>query len=173
MLLTKRLKRVLKTYTDFPQQGVNFVDITPLLIENSVLSELISEMANLQIIQDSDAVIAIDARGFIFGSCIALKAKKPLILARKPNKLPGNILKAEYNLEYGKNELSIKSDSLEPFNDFVILDDVLATGGSIESVCKIVQSKNKNIMGVAVVIEIVELNGRTRFDFPVFSQVKY
>ena len=123
--------------------------------------------------KQSDAIIAIDARGFLLGSSIALKAGKPLIVARKPGKLPGELLSKSYNLEYGSNALSIQKDSLSSFNTFAIVDDLLATGGTVKCISNILESAGKKISGLAVVIELSDLNGKASFQFPVSSQVKY
>ena len=130
-------------------------------------------MSNDEIFKASEAIIAIDARGFLFGSAISLYLSKPLVLARKPGKLPGQLTTNSYELEYGSNSLSIQDESIQQHDNFVIIDDLLATGGTVQSVNKILKEKNKKILGLSVVIELEALNGRNKFDFPVFSQIKY
>ena len=134
---------------------------------------MIDKISSLEIFSNCDAILAIDARGFIFGSVVANKLSKPLILARKPNKLPGETYTKDYDLEYGSNSLSISKYAIDQFNNFVIIDDLIATGGTVECVSQILKSQNKNILGLAVVIELEALKGRSKFDFPVFSEVKY
>ena len=126
-------------------------------------------MSSNQFLKNAEAIISIDARGFIFGSAVALKSSKPMIVARKPGKLPGHILSREYDLEYGKNSLSIQSNALKKFNSFVIVDDLLATGGTVNCVSRLLQSQRKEILGLITVIELNKLKGRLKFDFPVHA----
>ena len=130
-------------------------------------------MSESSIYDDCDAIIAVDARGFIFGSAIAIKLKKPLIVARKPNKLPGKTITREYDLEYGKNSLSLSMESLDRFNKFVIVDDLIATGGTVECIYNLIKSQNKMILGLSVVIELLALKAREKFDFPIISSIQY
>ena len=90
-----------------------------------------------------------------------------MVVARKPGKLPGELIKENYNLEYGKSTLSIQKESLEKFNSYVIIDDLLATGGTIECVANLIRKNGKKVIGAVTVVELVELSGRCRFDFPV------
>ena len=129
-------------------------------------------MSSTQIIKNSDAIISIDARGFIFGSAISLQSLKPMIVARKPGKLPGELVERSYNLEYGHNHLSIQKKALDKFDSYAIVDDLLATGGTVECVAKMISSSGKKIMGLLTVAELEELNGRKRLEFPVESFVK-
>ena len=122
-------------------------------------------------VENAEAIISIDARGFIFGAAISLQASKPMIVARKPGKLPGEIIEKNYNLEYGKNSLSIQKKALQKYNSFVIVDDLLATGGTVDCVSKILKSKNKEVAGLLVVVELINLKGKFRLDFPVESQI--
>ena len=126
-------------------------------------------MSSNQLLKNAEAIISIDARGFIFGSAVALESSKPMIVARKPGKLPGKISTREYDLEYGKNSLSIKCNSLKKFNSYVIIDDLLATGGTVNCVSRLLQDQNKQILGLIAVVELKKLNGRMNLDFPVQS----
>ena len=130
-------------------------------------------MSNVDFLLESDAIISIDARGFIFGSAMALYTSKPLIFARKPGKLPGELVSKSYKLEYGKNSLSIQKKNLEKFNSFVIVDDLLATGGTVNCVYEILKSLNKEINGLSVVVELEELDARSKLPFKISSQVKF
>lgn len=161
----------IKSYPDFPKKGILFRDLMPLLSKPDIFSNLINDMSSNSIFNDSDAIIAIDARGFIFGSGIALNLKKPLIVARKPGKLPGEIYEEKYNLEYGSNSLSIQKESIDKFEKFVIVDDLLATGGTIKCVESIIKNAGKKILGVSVVIDLKELNAKKKFSFPICSEV--
>ena len=172
-MLDSEIKNYIKSYPDFPKKGINFRDILPLLLEPKIFSNLINEMSNQEFLNRCEAIIAIDARGFIFGTAIATKLQKPLILARKPGKLPGKLTSFTYELEYGNNSLSIQKDLIAKFNSFAIVDDLLATGGTVNCVRKIIEINNKKILGLSVVIELKDLKGSSNLNFPVFSQVAY
>ena len=143
--------------------------IRDISVLSLVFRELILKMSSNKVIKSSEASISIEARGFIFGSAISLQTSKPMIVARKPGKLPGELIKENYNLEYGKSTLSIQKESLEKFNSYVIIDDLLATGGTIECVANLIRKTGKEVVGSVTVIELLELKGRSRFDFPVDS----
>ncbi len=167
----KNLESLIKTYNDFPRKGIAFKDILGIVQDTEVFRELILKMSSNKVIKSSEAIISIDARGFIFGSAISLQASKPMIVARKPGKLPGEIIKGNYNLEYGKSSLSIQKESLEKFSSYAIVDDLLATGGTIECVANLLRKSGKEISGLITVVELLELNGRSLFDFPVESML--
>ena len=168
----KKLEDFINTYKDFPKKGIYFKDVLGILQEPEVFNELIMRMCSSQIINNSEAIISVDARGFIFGSAVSLKSSKPMIVARKPGKLPGEIVKQQYNLEYGVNSLSMQKNSLNKFSSYVIIDDLLATGGTVECVADIVSKNGKKVKGLLTVIELKNLNGRSKFDFPVESILK-
>ena len=130
-------------------------------------------MSDDPIFQNAEAILAIDARGFIFGTAIALKTSKPLVIARKPGKLPGELISNEYKLEYGSNSLSIQKDAIQELDNFAIVDDLLATGGTVECVKRILFDMKKNIVGLSVVIELLDLKGRSKLPFKVSSQIVY
>ena len=167
------LKLIIDSYKDFPQKGIVFRDVLPILSNPDIFSNLIDEMSSSEVLKNSDAIIAIDARGFIFGAAIAFHLSKPLVLARKPGKLPGEIISKSYNLEYGSNSLSIQEESLSEHQTFFIIDDLLATGGTVNCVADIINSKGKQVTGLSVVVEIKDLNAKSKFNFPVESQVIY
>ena len=167
-----QIKRLISSYKDFPKKGIVFKDVLEILQDPIIFKELIKNMSNVDFLLSSDAIISIDARGFIFGSAISLYTSKPLIFARKPGKLPGELVSKSYELEYGKNTLSIQKKSLEKFNSFVIVDDLLATGGTVNCVCEILSSQNKKISGLSVVVEIEKLDARSKLPFNILSQIK-
>ena len=167
----KNLESLIKTYNDFPQKGIAFKDILGIMQDPEVFRELIFKMSSNKVIKDSEAIISIEARGFIFGSAISLQTSKPMVVARKPGKLPGELINENYYLEYGKSTLSIQKESLKKFNSYVIIDDLLATGGTIECVANLIRKSGKEVIGSVTVVELVELNGRSRFDFPVESML--
>ena len=168
-----KLKLAIDSYKDFPREGIVFRDVLPILRNPDIFSDLIKEMSLSNVLKNSDAIIAIDARGFIFGAAIAFNLSKPLVVARKPGKLPGEIISKSYNLEYGSNSLSIQEKSLSDHQTFFIIDDLLATGGTVNCVSDILNSQGKKITGLSVVIELKDLNAKAKFDFPVESQVIY
>ena len=168
----KKLEDLILTYKDFPKKGIDFKDVLEILKYPDIFQDLILKMSSSQFLKNADAIISIDARGFIFGSAVALKSSKPMIVARKPGKLPGKLLTREYDLEYGKNSLSIQSNALKKFNSFVIVDDLLATGGTVNCVSSLLQDQSKEIKGLITVVELKKLKGRANLDFPVHSIVQ-
>ena len=165
----KKLEDLIVTYKDFPKKGIFFKDILEILQYPDIFQELILKMSSNQLLKNAEAIISIDARGFIFGSAVALESSKPMIVARKPGKLPGKILTKEYDLEYGKNSLSIQKKALKKFNSFVIVDDLLATGGTVNCVSRLLQEQRKEITGLITVVELSKLKGKSKFGFPVHS----
>jgi len=172
-LTSFNLNNYIKDHFDFPEKGIVFKDWLPLLQKPEAFNEVINQISNWDQFNNADAIIAIDARGFILGSCIAYRLSKPLILARKPGKLPGELITKSYQLEYGKNELSIQKDSLAEFDNFLIIDDLLATGGTVNSVVNILEEAKKNIVGLFILIELLKLKGRENFNFPIKSIVSF
>ena len=167
----KNLERLIRTYNDFPQEGIAFKDILGIIQDPEVFKELILKMSTNKVIKSSEAIISIEARGFIFGSAISLQASKPMLVARKPGKLPGELIQENYSLEYGKSSLSIQKDALNKFSSYAIVDDLLATGGTIDCVANLIRKSGKDVCGLLTVVELLELNGRSRFNFPVESFV--
>ncbi len=169
----KNLKKFIDTYNDFPKKGIDFKDVFGIIQEPSIFKELILEMSSSQIIKNAEAIISIDARGFIFGSAISLQASKPMIVARKPGKLPGELLEKNYKLEYGENTLSIQKKALQKYSSYAIVDDLLATGGTVNCVSKILESKNKQVVGILVVIELLKLEGKLKLNYPIESSITF
>ena len=167
----KNLESLIKTYNDFPKKGIAFKDIFGIIQDTEVFRELILKMSSNKIIKSSEAIISIEARGFIFGSAISLQASKPMIVARKPGKLPGEIIQECYQLEYGESSLSIQKEALEKFNSYAIVDDLLATGGTIDCVASLLRKSGKQVCGLVTVVELLELNGKSKLDFPVDSMI--
>ena len=165
----KRLNELIDTHKDFPKKGIEFKDVLGIIQEPKVFKELISEMSSSQIIKNAEAIVSIDARGFIFGSAISFYSSKPMLVARKPGKLPGELIEEEYYLEYGKSSLSIQKESLDRFSSYAIVDDLLATGGTIDCVANLLMKSGKQVSGVVTVVELMKLNGRSSFNFPVES----
>ncbi len=169
----KKLEELISTYKDFPKKGINFKDVIEITQQPEVFRELILKMSSSQILKKSEAIISIDARGFIFGSAIALQSSKPMIVARKPGKLPGALVTEKYNLEYGENFLTIQKSSLKKYNSYTIVDDLLATGGTVDCVANLLKKNGKKILGLLTVVELVKLKGRNKFNFPVESSISF
>ena len=169
----KGLEELILTYKDFPKKGIAFKDVLEIIQNPKIFRELISRMSSSKIVKNSEAIISIDARGFIFGSAIAYHSSIPMIVARKPGKLPGKIIKQNYSLEYGENSLSIQEKAVKKFKSFVIIDDLLATGGTVNCVAELLKTHNKKITGLLTVVELRDLKGRLKFDFPVESIITF
>ena len=169
----EKLEKLISTYENYPQPGISFKDVIEIVQHPSIFRELIFKMAKSKIIKEAEAIISIDARGFIFGSAISLQASKPMIVARKPGKLPGELFKKKYSLEYGENSLSIQKKALQKYNSFAIVDDLLATGGTVNCVAKMLESNKKEVAGILVVIELMKLEGKLKLNFPIESFVTF
>lgn len=169
--MTTYLKNLIRDYPDFPKKGIIFKDILPILQRPEDFSELIKNMSKNQMCLEAEAIISIDARGFIFGTALSFLTSKPMIVARKPGKLPGDLISKSYLLEYGQNSLSIQKESLKNYNSYLIVDDLLATGGTVLCVAEIIKEQKKEVTGLSVVVELSELNARKKLTFPVDSQL--
>ena len=172
-MLSKRLKSSIVDYPDFPKEGIIFKDISPILSDPKLFGDLIEKISSNKIFEKTDAIVAIDSRGFIFGSALAKTIRKPLILARKKNKLPGELIQRNYGLEYGEDSLTIQKSSIKNFQKFIIVDDLLATGGTAECVVSMLAETGKEILALSVVIELLSLEGRKRLNIPVFSEIQF
>ena len=168
----KDFQSLISSYRDFPRKGVIFRDLLGIMQEPEAFKELIFMMSEGEIIKKCEAIASIDARGFIFGSAIAIRSSKPMIVLRKPGKLPGELITSNYELEYGKNSLSIQKSSIKKFSSFAIVDDLLATGGTADCAYTLLNSLDKKVTGLAVVAELRELNARQKLDMKVVSQIK-
>ena len=169
----KSLENIIDTYKDYPKKGIDFKDVLGIIQEPMIFKELILKMSSSRIIKNAEAIISIDARGFIFGSAISLQASKPMIVARKPGKLPGELVEKNYSLEYGENTLSIQKKALQKYDSYAIVDDLLATGGTVNCVSKILESNNKQVAGILVVIELLKLEGKLKLNYPIESSITY
>ena len=154
---------------DFPKKGIDFYDITSLLANPDIFSKVIDEMTLKVKKMNVTAIAGIDSRGFIFASVIAYKLKLKLIIIRKQGKLPGKTFKSSYNLEYGSNTLEIQKDFINSKDKVVVIDDILATGGTINAAFKLIKKTNANLVGALVLLELVFLNGRAKLKSKVQS----
>ncbi|MBR18628.1 MAG: adenine phosphoribosyltransferase [Euryarchaeota archaeon] len=172
------IKDYIKTYPDWPVKGVDFKDTSSLcngpgyrLAQNYLYDKL------LKYKMDLDRFVGVDARGFIFGGTLAWRMNKPLVLARKKGKLPGAVHSQEFQLEYGSATMELQSDAIHTGENIIIVDDLLATGGTALSVINIIQREwNANVIGFACVVNLPELGGEERIkqlDIPVIKAVEY
>jgi adenine phosphoribosyltransferase len=168
------LKAKIREIKDFPQKGILFRDITPLLGDPQAFNMAINLLADRYIGHHIDRVVGVEARGFILGAALAYKLNAGLILVRKPGKLPAETLKVAYELEYGVDQLEVHSDALVPGSHVVLIDDVIATGGTICAAIDLVQKMQCEIVEVAFLIELCALGGRKRLQgHNVFSLLQY
>jgi adenine phosphoribosyltransferase len=168
------LREFIRDVPDFPKPGIQFRDITPLLLEPAALRETIRQFAEHYRDAGIDVVAAAEARGFIFASPLALELNVGFVPVRKPGKLPFKTHSFRYDLEYGSDTLHIHIDGIAPGQRVLIVDDLLATGGTVEACCRLVEKAGARVVGSAFVIELVELGGAKRLaEFLPFSLVRY
>ncbi len=159
-MIEQQIKAVVRNVPDFPEQGINFKDINPLLQNAEVCKHIINEFAAHITNTGVDAIVGIESRGFLFGMAIAQALQVPFIPIRKAGKLPGKTLQQTYNLEYGTATIELQVDAIEPQQKIWIHDDVLATGGTAFAAAQLVQKANAQVHGFCFVIELGFLNGR-------------
>jgi len=168
------LERHIKTVPDFPKPGVSFKDITPLIEDGEALHAAVDALAHSVEAIEYDRIVSAEARGFVFGTALAYRTRKGLILARKPNKLPRDTISATYNLEYGTDSLEAHADSITPGTRVLVTDDLLATGGTARAMCDLVENAGGIVAGAAFLIELSYLNGRERLaPYTVVSLLNY
>jgi len=166
------LRRFIRDVPDFPRKGIVFKDITPLLASPVALAETVRLMADRM--ARPDAVVAIESRGFVFGTGLAIRWGVPLVLARKFGKLPGATVRAVYSLEYGEDTLELHRDSLSAGQRVAIVDDLLATGGTSAATARLVEQLEVQVAGLLFVVELKGLGGRDRLAaYPVESLLEY
>ena len=164
------IEQYIRDIPDFPKPGIVFKDITPLLKDPEGLAAAIDALAALVDPDDYDMIVGIESRGFIFGTAVAYKLNKGFIPVRKLGKLPSETASVTYDLEYGSDTLELHLDALEPGERVLILDDLLATGGTIEACIKLIRNVGAVPIGAAFVIELSFLQGRDRMgDVPAHS----
>jgi adenine phosphoribosyltransferase len=168
------LKSKIREVPDWPEPGVGFKDISPLLRDPSALEQAISDLAAWTREQDPDLVLGAEARGFILGAALASEAGVGFIPARRPGKLPPEVVSATYALEYGQNSLELNADAIREGARVVIHDDVLATGGTVEAIAGLVEKMGGQVVGLCFIIDLTFLGGRERLSkYPLFSLIEY
>ena len=169
------VKEKVRSIKDFPQKGIIFRDITTAIKDKEALRAMINFLTEKFIDKGIDYVAVVESRGFIFGSALAYNINAGCILIRKPGKLPAETISEDYTLEYGTNTLEMHKDAIEAGKNVIIIDDLLATGGTAEAACKLVKKTGANLVGIAFLIELEGLNGRKKLQDAgkVVSMLKY
>ncbi|CAN5250743.1 adenine phosphoribosyltransferase [soil metagenome] len=156
----EEIERYIREVPDFPTKGISFKDITPLIEDGPALRAAVDRMAQATEEIDYSRILSAEARGFVFGTALAYRSRKGLILARKPGKLPRKTISAAYDLEYGSNILEIHADAITEGSRVLVVDDLLATGGTARAMCQLVENAGGTVAGVAFLIELSFLHGR-------------
>ena len=168
------LKALIRTVPDFPKPGILFYDITTLLKDKAGMAQLIDAFAAHYIGKKIDLVLGIEARGFIFGPALAYRLNAGFVPVRKPKKLPAPTARVSYDLEYGTDALEIHLDAIKPGQRVLIVDDLLATGGTMQATVKLVRQLGGEIAGIGFAIELDFLKGRSKFpEYEVLSLLHY
>ncbi|HHT36470.1 MAG: adenine phosphoribosyltransferase [Candidatus Wallacebacter cryptica] len=168
------LKDKIRVIEGFPKPGISFKDITTLLEDAEAFHYAIKQMAEFCRERKVDLVVGVESRGFILGAPLAYELGLGFALIRKPGKLPGDVLSMEYELEYGTDTLEIHKDAIKPGMNVVLVDDLLATGGTISAAAKLVEQVGAKISGFAFLIELEALNGRSKLEgYDILTLVNY
>ena len=167
------LKEYIRNIPDFPEDGIQFKDITPLLKDKEAFQKSINLLKKHYQNKDIDYIVGIEARGFIVGTPLALAMNKGFIPIRKPGKLPAKKIKTAYDLEYGSNELELHRDAINSGDNILLIDDLLATGGTVRASVELIEELGGNIVSIGFLLELNELDGRSKLQgYDVFSLLK-
>ena len=168
------LKQYIRDIPGFPKEGIVFHDITPLLQNAKAYEAAVDEMAKLLEGKEIDYLVGIEARGFIFASALAMKLGTGLVIVRKPGKLPYVTINASYNLEYGSDSLEVHRDAIHEGSKVVLVDDLLATGGTAAAAGELIGQLGGEVLGYCFLVELLELEGKKLLDpHPVWSILQY
>lgn len=168
------LKKCIRNIPDFPKPGILFRDITTLLKDKRAFKLAVDKLADKYKNKKIDAVVAVEARGFILGGAIAHKLNAGFVPVRKKGKLPAKANSVTYDLEYGTDTLEMHQDAIKPKDKVLIVDDLLATGGTVKAVTDLIKQQKAKITGIAFLIELTDLKGRDKLkDYPLYSLIKY
>lgn len=168
------LKKFIRDIPDFPEKGIVFKDITPLLANPKAFNEAVNQFARFTKKSCAKKIVGIDSRGFIFGGAIAHKLKLPFIPVRKKGKLPYSTISQNYDLEYGTNTIEIHTDAIKKGEKVLIIDDLLATGGTAKAACDLVKKLGGEIAGIAFLVNLAFLKGAERLkSYKTLSLIKY
>ncbi|GGH85765.1 adenine phosphoribosyltransferase [Pullulanibacillus pueri] len=167
-------KEHIKIIENYPKEGIRFKDITPLMQNGEAYRKAMDEMVKYVKGKDADIIVGPEARGFIVGCPVSYALELGFVPVRKEGKLPREVIKVEYGLEYGKDALTIHKDSIVPGQKVVIMDDLLATGGTIDATIQLVEKLGGKVVGLAFMIELTYLNGRDKLkDYDIFTLMQY
>ena len=168
------LKQYVADIPDFPEEGILFRDVTPLLADKEGYKEAVKRIVEFAKEKNVDVVAGPEARGFLFGCPVALELDAGFVPVRKPGKLPRETVSKKYDLEYGTNEIHMHKDSIKPGQNVLIVDDLLATGGTVDATVSLIEEMGGNVVGIAFLIELEFLKGRDVLkDYDVFTVLKY
>lgn len=168
------LKKYIASVQDFPVEGILFRDITPLLADAQAFKEVVNQITDFAQSVNADVICGPESRGFIFGCPTAASMSVGFVPIRKPNKLPREQVTVSYDLEYGSNVLCMHQDAIKPGQRVVIVDDLLATGGTMKAAIELIETLGGIVAGIAFVIELEDLEGRKNFEgYNVFTILKY
>jgi adenine phosphoribosyltransferase len=168
------LADTIRSIPDFPVQGILFRDITTLLTDPDAFQEAIDLLLDRYLDEDIDLVAAIEARGFIFGAPLAYELAAGFVPIRKPGKLPAETISASYTLEYGTNTLEMHKDAIEPGQRVLLVDDLVATGGSAKAATELIEQLGGEVVGIVFLIELTDLKGVEQLEgYDVFSLIKF
>ena len=168
------LERHIRTVPDFPRPGISYKDVTPLIEDGEALHAAVDALSAATEGLAYDRILSAEARGFVFGTALAYSARKGLVLARKPGKLPRETISASYDLEYGSDALETHADAIPRGTRVLVADDLLATGGTARAMCRLVENAGGTVAGVAFLIELGYLDGRAKLaPYEVVSVVTY
>ncbi len=169
-----KLENYIRDIPDFPKKGIIFKDITPLLNDKETFQYTVELLSNYYKDKHIDKIVAIESRGFIIGGALACKLNVGFVPVRKKGKLPYRTIHAEYELEYGHDSLEMHIDALKPNENVLIIDDLLATGGTCQAVVRLIQQMKAYIVGIGFIVELTFLKGRNKLkEYDVLSLLKY
>lgn len=167
-------KKYIEDIVDFPEKGIIFRDVTPLLAHKDAYQESIRLMCEFAKDKQVDVVCGPEARGFLFGCPTAIELNVGFVPIRKPGKLPRKTVSKKYDLEYGSNEIFMHADSIQPGQNVLIVDDLLATGGTVDAAVSLIEEMGGHVVGIVFLIELVDLKGRELLkDYDVYSIIQY
>ena len=170
----ERLKSLIRTIPDCPKPGIQFRDLTTLFLDPVGFESAVAALAEAHRDSAIDVVAGIESRGFIVGAPLALAMGAGFVPLRKPGKLPGEKIGVEYDLEYGKDRLEIHADALQRGQRVLLVDDLIATGGTMRAACNLVEQVGAVVAGLAFLVELTDLKGRERLDgYPIFRLIEF
>ena len=172
-MIKERLEDYVTTIPDFPEPGIMFRDITTIIEDADGFKMAIDGLSNLIKDVDFDVLVAAESRGFIFAAPIAYNLHKPMVLVRKKGKLPRETVQQSYDLEYGSATIEMHKDSIKAGQKVILVDDLVATGGTLAASAQLVERLGGEVAGVLTVMELMGLNGRDKLPYPVYSLIQY